>query len=91
MSILVEFPDALLVAAREDPDAFGRDVMVHTLGRLYSAGKVSAGLATQILDCDRLTFFRLLAERGYAAIDLGDADLANEALAAQALAESLKG
>jgi predicted HTH domain antitoxin len=78
MGITVEFPDSLVFVAREDPEQFGRDVMVHTLGRLYSSGKISAGLAAQVLRCTRLEYFQLLAEQGMPAIDHSDSELEHE-------------
>ena len=49
MSIRVEFPDELLVATQEDPQAFARQVMIYTLGHLYEQGKISSGIGAQVL------------------------------------------
>lgn len=90
MSVTVEFPDNLVFAAREDPEKFGRDVMVHTLARLYSSGKISAGLAAEILECSRLEFFQLLAERGIPAIDHSESELEEESGTSRELAERIR-
>ena len=49
MSIHVEFPEELLAATREDPQAFARKVMIYTLGHLYEQGKISPGIGAQVL------------------------------------------
>jgi len=44
MSINVTFPEELLIAAREEKEAFSRKVIIYTLGHLYQEGKISAGI-----------------------------------------------
>ena len=39
MSINVTFPEELLIAAREEKEAFSRKVIIYTLGHLYQEGK----------------------------------------------------
>jgi hypothetical protein len=36
MSVYVKFPDALLVASREEREVFSRNVLIYTLGHLYA-------------------------------------------------------
>lgn len=91
MSVEVSFPDALLLAAREDPESFRREVLIHTLGRLYAAGKISAGVGMETLACDRVTFFRLIGERGYPAIELDEDELSEESETAERVRRSLEG
>lgn len=38
MSVQVEFPDELLIATREEPDVFQRQVMIFTLGQPVQPG-----------------------------------------------------
>ena len=54
MSVTVEFPEELLIACREEKDVFQRRVMVLTLGKLYQEGKISSGVGSEILGCDRV-------------------------------------
>ena len=42
---------------------FGRRVLLATWGKLYEQGKVSSGLAAQLLGCDRREFYRLAVGR----------------------------
>lgn len=91
MSVVVEFPDALLLAAREEPESFRREVVIHTLGRLYAAGKISASIGMEALDCDRATFFHLIAERGYAVIELAEDELDDESASVERLRASREG
>jgi len=86
----VVFPDVLLVASREDPEQFRRDVLVATVGRLYQQGKISSGLGAQVLDCDRWEFFRLLGERGFPAIDYAEEDQEYEARTSREIAARLE-
>jgi predicted HTH domain antitoxin len=90
MSIVVEFPEELLVASKQDRAKFTRQVMIYTLGHLYEQGKISSGLGAQILGCDRLQFLRLLSENGFAAIDYAPEELAEEAKSSRELAKQLK-
>ncbi len=57
MSVNVEFPDVLLLASREEPDAFSRRVRIYTLEHLYEEGKISSGLGAQVLKCTRIAFY----------------------------------
>ncbi len=82
MDITVTFPSSLLVAAKEEREQFQRNVMVYTLGRLFQQGKISSGLAAQILGCSHWEFYHLLAEYGFAVIDYPEDELVQEALIA---------
>lgn len=75
----VAFPNELLVALREEPDAFRQKVLIYTLGKLYETGRISGGFAAQILGCDRYDFYRLLSEHGFSVVDYAEDDLAVEA------------
>ena len=57
MSFTVTFPDELLVASKEDREQFTRQVMIFTLGHLNEQGKISSGLGSQVLGCDRWDFY----------------------------------
>ncbi len=65
MNIEVSFPEELLHALRIDKKAFQRQVLIYTLGKLYEEGRISAGLAANILKCDRWEFYKLLSECGF--------------------------
>jgi len=91
MSIQVEFPDALLVASREEPQEFARKVMIYTLGHLYEGGKISSGIGAQVLGCDRLEFYRLLSEHGFSVIDYASEELEEEAQSSRDIAARIKG
>jgi len=91
MSIQVEFPEALLVASREEPQKFARKVMIYTLGHLYEDGKISSGIGAQVLGCDRLEFYRLLSEHGFSVIDYAPEELEEEAQSSRDIAARIKG
>lgn len=88
--ITVRFPQALLVASREDAKQFQQRVMVHTLGPLYEQGRISSGLGAQILQCDRWEFYRLLSEYGFSIIDYAEGEEEFEAESSRALADSVR-
>lgn len=86
MSINVTFPDALLVATRQDSEQFTQQVMLYTLAHLYTQGKISSGLAAQILGCTRLEFYWRLSDNGFAVIDYAEEDIDDEAATSHTLA-----
>ena len=77
-NIEVSFPEELLVALKLDKESFKRQVLIWTLGKLYEQGRISSGLATSILGCDRWEFYRLLSENGFYVIDYPEDELAEE-------------
>ena len=79
MAIMVEFPERLLLATKLERELFPRQVMLFTLGHFYQQGKISAGYAAQLLNCDKVTFYRLLSENGFSVIDYDETDLEMEA------------
>lgn len=90
MSVNVVFPEELLVASRENPETFARKVTVYTLGHLYEQGKISAGIGARMLGCNRLEFYRLLSEHGFAVIDHSAEELEAEARTSREIAARVK-
>jgi predicted HTH domain antitoxin len=84
--VTVRFPQALLVASREDSQQFQQRVMIQTLGSLYEQGKISSGLGAQVLGCDRWEFYRLLSEHGFAILDYAEDEQVHEAESSRELA-----
>lgn len=91
MTVTVEFPEELLIACREEKKLFQRRVMVLTLGKLYEEGKISSGVGSEILGCDRLEFYRLISEQGFVVIDYTEAEFEQEAKTSRHLGEKLAG
>ena len=89
MSVTVEFPEELLVACREEKDFFQRRVMVLTLGKLYQEGKISSGVGSKILGCDRSKFYHLISEQGFAVIDYTETEFEEEARTSRHLGDKL--
>ena len=87
--LTVNFPDSVLVAAREDPVHFQRRVLVQTLGSLYAQGKLSSGLGAQVLGCDRWEFYRLLTEYGFSVLDYAEDEQTYEADTSRELASCI--
>lgn len=89
MDVTVTFPQELLIAAKETDTEFRFLVKLLTLGHLYQQGKISAGLAAQLLGCTRYEFYRLISEQGLPVLDVDEAELAYEAQTNTALLEQL--
>ncbi len=85
-SVAVTFPQALLVASREDLEQFRRLVLLSTLGSLYQQGKISSGFGAQLLNCDRWEFYRLLSEQGFSVIDYAEDEMSYETETSRVLA-----
>jgi predicted HTH domain antitoxin len=79
MTVVVEFPERLLLSTKLERGSFQYQVMLYTLGHFYQQGKISAGYAAELLNCDKVTFFRLLSKNGFAVIDYDETDLEMEA------------
>ncbi len=84
--VAVTFPQALLVASKEDLEQFRRRVLLSTLGSLYQQGKISSGLGAQVLGCDRWEFYRLLSQHGFSVIDYAEDEMPYEAETSRTLA-----
>jgi predicted HTH domain antitoxin len=90
MSVVVEFPEALLVASKEDREKFSRQVVIYTLGHFYEQGKISSGLGAEILGCDRWEFFRILSDNGFSVIDYLSEELEDEAQSSRQIARQYR-
>ena len=90
MSINVTFPEELLIAAREEKEAFSRKVIIYTLGHLYQEGKISAGIGAQVLGCDKYAFYTLLSEYGFSIIDYTAEEWESEIQTSRKLAQKIK-
>ena len=88
--VTVTFPEDLLIASKEDSGQFKQRVLLQTLGSLYAEGKISAGIAAQVLGCDKWEFYRLISERGFPVIDYDEDELATETRSSQELADRIK-
>ena len=88
--VTVRFPQALLVASREDPVQFQQRVMIYTLGPLYEQGRISSGLGAQILGCDRWEFYRLLSDYGFSVLDYAENEQETEAESSRTMAARIK-
>ncbi len=65
-------------------------VVIYTLGHLYEQGKISAGIGARVLGCDRLEFYRLFSEHGFAVIDYPAEELEAEARTSREIAARVK-
>lgn len=87
--VQVQFPDELLIIVREEREVFSQQVMLYTLGHLYTQGKISSGIAAEILGCTRAEFYRLLSQHGFSVIDYTPVEWQNEIQTSRQLAERI--
>lgn len=90
MTVNINFPEELLVAAREEPNTFSRKVIIYTLGHLYQEGKISSGIGAQVLGCDKQTFYTLLSENGFSVIDYTEQEWELEVETSREIGNTLK-
>ncbi|MCB9444309.1 MAG: UPF0175 family protein [Ardenticatenaceae bacterium] len=62
--LTIEYPDELLWALQQEPDEFASEAKLLLAIKLYETGKLSTGLAAQLADVPRSTFFFLLGQYG---------------------------
>jgi predicted HTH domain antitoxin len=81
--VLLDLPDDLLLALREQPEEVLQELCLIAAIHYLQAKRLSLGQAARLAGVSRLDFFDLLATRGIPAFDLSAADAAVEIAAAQ--------
>jgi predicted HTH domain antitoxin len=78
--IAVSYPETLAVSLKLRDHEFEREMKTISLVKLYELGKISSGIAAQILGVSRLAFFDILATHQvscFPGIDELEADFLN--------------
>ncbi|WP_211204548.1 UPF0175 family protein [Ammonifex degensii] len=83
----IPVPEGLPEALKMSEAEFAAEVRFLLAAKLYELGRVSAGLAAELADLDRLTFLASLARYGAPAINLRDEEVTREIEAARKLGE----
>ena len=81
--VLLDLPDDLLLALREQPEEVLHEVRLLAAIHYLHAKRLSLGQAARLAGVSRLDFLDLLAARGIPAFDLSAVDAAAEIAAAQ--------
>ena len=81
--VLLDFPDDLLLALREQPEEVLHEVRLIAAIHYLKEKRLSLGQAARLAGVSRLDFLDLLAARGILAFDLSVADALAEIAAAQ--------
>ena len=81
--VLLDLPDDLLLALREQPEEVLHEVRLIAAIHYLQAKRLSLGQAARLAGVSRLDFLDLLAARGIPAFDLSTADAVAEIAAAQ--------
>lgn len=63
-TLTIEYPAEVLWALQQEPDEFAHEARLLLALKLYETGKLSTGLAAQLADVPRITFFYLLGQYG---------------------------
>ena len=75
MQITVEIPSQLPDSVHCTPDDFARQAKMAMAAKLYEMGKISSGMAAQMVGVERVAFLHQLSQYGVAMIDLEAEDL----------------
>jgi predicted HTH domain antitoxin len=81
--VLLDLPDDLLLALREQPEEVLHEVRLIAAIHYLKEKRLSLGQAARLAGVSRLDFLDLLAARGIPAFDLSAADAVAEIVAAQ--------
>ena len=81
--VLLDLPDDLLLALREQPEAVLHEVRLIAAIHYLQAKRLSLGQAARLAGVSRLNFLDLLAARGIPSFDLSAVDAVAEIAAAQ--------
>ena len=81
--VLLDLPDDLLLALREQPEEVLHEVRLIAAIHYLQAKRLSLGQAARLAGVSRLDFLDLLAARGIPPFDLSAADAVTEIAAAQ--------
>jgi len=75
MQIVVEIPQGLPDAVQCTPDEFSHQAKMAMAAKLYEMGKLSSGMAAQMVGIGRVEFLLQLSRFGVAMIDLDENEL----------------
>jgi predicted HTH domain antitoxin len=78
MQLTIDIPQQLPDAIQCTPAEFSRQAKMAMASKLYEMGKLSSGLAAQMVGIDRMQFLIQLSQYGVAMIDLDQEELASD-------------
>jgi predicted HTH domain antitoxin len=78
MRLIVEYPKLLPDALQQSREEFEREAKMAMAVKLFELGKISSGIAANLVGMDRVTFLLSLHRYGVAMIDLDVADLESD-------------
>lgn len=87
-TLTIPVPEGLPQALKMSDEEFSQEARRVLAVKLYELGRISAGVAAQIIGTDRLTFLTLLSQYGVPAINLKDEEVGHEIEAARKLVEA---
>ena len=79
MKLEISLPDNWLSLVNEQPNLLRQQALVYMLGTLYQSGQISGGLGAKVMGCNKIEFYQLLSEYGFAVIDYPEEELEKEA------------
>ena len=74
----VSYPDSLPDALAETPEEFESEARMAMAAKLFEMKRIASGVAAELVGLDRVTFLLKLHEYGVSAIDLDEAELAQD-------------
>lgn len=77
-SLSIELPESLLLTSGQSRDEFVHEARLLLLARLFEMGRVSSGVAAEILGIPRAEFLLTVGRMGIPVIQLDEEDLRRE-------------
>ena len=78
MQMIIEYPKLLPDALQQTQDEFEREAKMAMAVKLFELGKLSSGMAANLVGMERVTFLLFLHRYGVAMINLDAAELESD-------------